>query len=441
VRILIVDDEKNTRAVLTTALESFNHEVSSEPSGALALNALRRGTYDALLLDLRLGTENGLDLVDSILRISRRIAIIMITAHASMESAIEALRRGVFDYLPKPCTPDQLREVLARIERVKMLEHRFSEPSAPVDPDAVEFDLMSNSPRMQKVIEVAYRAAESDATMVLLGESGTGKSVLAREIHRRSARAASPFVTVSCPSLSHQLLESELFGHAKGAFTGATTETWGKVAAADGGTLFLDEIGDLPIEIQSRLLRLLQEREYERVGETKSRRANVRVIAATNRNLLDSVAAGKFRQDLYYRLNVISISLPPLRERMNDLESLVNTHLALFAAQAARGRKSFSREALGQMRRYDWPGNLRELRNVVERAVILSSSDEIDLDDLAETIVGRSEIRLGAKISLTKVQDEHIRIVMEASKTLQEAAKVLEIDPTTLYRKRKRNAF
>jgi NtrC-family two-component system response regulator AlgB len=185
----------------------------------------------------------------------------------------------------------------------------------------------------------------------------------------------------------------------------------------------------------------LQEREYERVGETKSRRANVRVIAATNRNLLDSVAAGKFRQDLYYRLNVISVSLPPLRERMNDLESLVNTHLALFAAQSARGRKKISTEALEQMRRYDWPGNLRELRNVVERAVILSAGHEIELDDLAETIVGRSEIRLGAKVSLTKVQDEHIRIVMEASKTLQEAAKVLEIDPTTLYRKRKRNAI
>jgi NtrC-family two-component system response regulator AlgB len=441
VRILIVDDEKNTRAVLTTALELMNHEVSSEANGALALNALRRGTFDVILLDMRLGSENGLDLIEEMVRISRRSAIIMITAHGSLETCVEAMRRGVFDYLPKPCTPDQLRDVLARVERVRSVEHRFSEPTSPSNPDAVEFDINSSSPRMQKVIEIAYRAADSDATMVLLGESGTGKSVLAREVHRRSSRSTGPFITVSCPSLSHQLLESELFGHTKGAFTGATNDTWGKVAAAEGGTLFLDEIGDLPVEIQSRLLRLLQEREYERVGETKSRRANVRVIAATNRNLMESVSAGKFRPDLYYRLNVISISLPPLRERIHDLESLVDTHLALFAAQSGKEKKRISTEAINHMRHYDWPGNLRELRNVVERAVILSFSGEIMLEDLAETIVGRSEIRLGSKVSLTKVQDEHIRIVMEASKTLQEAAQVLEIDPTTLYRKRKRGAL
>jgi NtrC-family two-component system response regulator AlgB len=438
VRILIVDDEKNIRLTLSTALEAMKHEVASATNGALALHALKTDAFDVVLLDLRLGGESGLELVEEILRISPRIAVILVTAYASLETAVEAMRRGAFDYLPKPCTPEQLRQVLARVERTRKLENRVAELESRATSDALEYDLQSASPRMQRALEVAFKAADSEATILILGESGTGKSVLARGIHQRSPRAAAAFITVSCPSLSRELLESDLFGHAKGAFTGAITETWGKVTAAEGGTLFLDEIGDLPLEIQARLLRLLQEREYERVGETKSHRANVRVIAATNRNLAEAVAAGKFREDLYYRLNVISIVLPPLRERVNDLESLVKTHLNFFASQSGKLVKRLSAEALGQMRGYGWPGNLRELRNVVERAVILSSGEQIESSDLAENIFSRSEIGIGGKISLAEIEEAHIRRVIENSRTLEEAARILDIDPATLYRKRKK---
>jgi NtrC-family two-component system response regulator AlgB len=244
------------------------------------------------LLDLRLGSESGLELVDEIFAIGRRIAIILMTAYGSIDTAVEGMKKGVLDYLLKPCTPDQLRQVLSRVERTSKLEHRFSGPSSQLAEYAPVFELKTNSQAMKRLLEVALKAAESDASILLFGESGTGKSVLAREIHQRSPRSSAPFVTVSCPSLSQQLLESDLFGHAKGAFTGAATDTWGKVAAAEGGTLFLDEIGELPMESQSKLLRLLQEKEYERVGETESRRANVRVIAATNRNLKECGATG-----------------------------------------------------------------------------------------------------------------------------------------------------
>jgi NtrC-family two-component system response regulator AlgB len=440
VRILIVDDEKNIRLTLSTALEAMKHEVASATNGALALHALKADAFDVVLLDLRLGSESGLELVEEILRISPRIAVILVTAYASLETAVEAMRRGAFDYLPKPCTPEQLRQVIARVERTRKLENRVAELESRATSDAPEYDLKSASPKMQRALDVAFKAAQSEATILILGENGTGKSVLARGIHQRSARSGAAFITVSCPSLSRELLESDLFGHAKGAFTGAITDTWGKVTAADGGTLFLDEIGDLPLEIQARLLRLLQEREYERVGETKSHRANVRVIAATNRNLTEAVAAGKFREDLYYRLNVISVVLPPLRERVNDLENLVKTHLDFFASQSGKPVKRLSAEAADQMRGYGWPGNLRELRNVIERAVILSSGEEIESGDLAENIFNRSEISIGGKISLAEIEEEHIRRVIENSRTLEEAARILDIDPATLYRKRKKRA-
>jgi NtrC-family two-component system response regulator AlgB len=301
-----------------------------------------------------------------------------------------------------------------------------------------EVNLTTRTPAVQRAFDVAFKAAESDATILILGESGTGKSMLARAIHQRSLRAQGAFVTVSCPSLSRELLESELFGHAKGAFTGAHAETLGKVAAADGGTLFLDEIGELPVEIQSKLLRLLQEREYERVGETKSHRSNVRVIAATNRNLQEAVTGGKFREDLFYRLNVISVTLPPLRERAADIEDLVNGQLQFFAAHAGKKTRTLSPAALDQMKHYHWPGNIRELRNVIERAVILSAGEQIEPADIGETTQNGSDIRLGGKISLTEIEHEHIRRVVENTKTFAEAAEILGIDPATLFRKRKK---
>jgi NtrC-family two-component system response regulator AlgB len=292
---------------------------------------------------------------------------------------------------------------------------------------------------MQKVYEMVMKAAASPATILLLGESGTGKTRIARGIHDQSAQRDSAFVTVSCPSLSRELLESELFGHVKGAFTGAGSNTWGKVAQAEGGTLFLDEIGELPLEIQPKLLRLLQEREYERVGDTMTRRANVRVIAATNRDLRKAVQENRFREDLYYRLNVISIRLPPLRDRPSDLIPLARGYLDFFAAQCGKKMSGFTPEGEAAIRQYSWPGNLRELRNTIERAVILALGEKVDATDLPENSSTNAEGGAsGNLVSLEKVEIEHIRHVLGRTSSLDEAARVLDIDPATLYRKRKR---
>jgi len=437
-RILIVDDEKNIRRALTLALESMEHEVVCVSNSALALAELKARPFEVVMLDLRLSQESGLDVLEEILRTAPQIAVVMVTAYASVETAVEAMRRGAFDYLPKPCTPEQVRQVLARIEKTRKLERRVAELESRLGAEGPEIDLTSQAPAMQKALELAFKAADSEATVLLLGESGTGKSVLARAMHQRSPRRVGAFVTVSCPSLSRELLESDLFGHVKGAFTGAHADTLGKVAAADGGTLFLDEIGELPVEIQAKLLRLLQEREYERVGETKPRRANVRVISATNRELTQAVATGKFREDLFYRLNVISLRLPPLRERVNDIERIALGYLHFIAGHEGKSVRNFSPGALEAMRQYAWPGNLREMRNLIERAVILSSSEAIEAEDLSDSVQPASETRLGGKFTLEAIEAEHIRRVLANTRTLEEAAAILGIDPATLYRKRKK---
>ncbi len=437
-RILIVDDEKNIRRTLLLGVESMGHEAFSAADGGDAIEELKGSSFDVVFLDLKLSQENGLDVLQEILRVSPKAAVIMITAFASVETAVEAMRRGAFDYLPKPCTPDQVRQVLAHVERTRKLERRVAELESQIVTDGPEIDLTTESEAMKRALDVAFKAAGSDATVLLLGESGTGKTTLAKAMHQRSLRRAGLFVTVSCPSLSRELLESELFGHVKGAFTGAHVDTKGKVATADGGTLFLDEIGEMPMEIQAKLLRLLQEKEYERVGEAKPRRANVRVISATNRDLPRAVREGKFREDLFYRLNVISVDLPSLRDRVNDIERLARRYLEYLGTHSGKPSREFSPEALEAVRRYPWPGNLRELRNVIERAVILSEGERIGLEDLPDSVRPASEIRLGGPFALEKIQAEHVRRLVENTPTLEEAARILGFTPATLYRKRKK---
>ena len=438
-RILVVDDERNIRNTFRLAIESFGHDVEVASNAEAAVQLLKTGGgFDVAFLDLKLSQESGLDLLSAMIEVSPRLTVVMVTAYASIETAVEAMRRGAFDYLPKPCTPEQIRQLLVRAEKTRRLENRVAELESRLSAEPPDIDLETGSPAMQKVIDVASRAAPSEAKILLLGESGTGKSVMARTIHQQSPRHGHAFVTVSCPSLSRELLESELFGHVKGAFTGALADTWGKVAAADGGTLFLDEIGDLPLEVQSRLLRLLQEREYERVGETKPRKANVRVISATNHDLKAAVAQGRFREDLFYRLNVISLTLPPLRERVVDIRRLAGRMLAFFAGHSGKPVSKLAPEAQAALEAHPWPGNLRELRNVIERAVILSTGDSIGVADLAESVQPSSELRIGGRFTLEAIENEHIRGVIAAARSLDEAAEVLGIDPATLYRRRRK---
>ena len=405
-----------------------------------ALKAVADEAFDAVFLDLKLGADDGLDTLTKLLKAQPAPAIVMFTAYANIATAVQAMRLGAFDFIPKPFTPDQIRAVLAKIEKTRALESRVRSLESALASESPPIDLESAEPATQRAIEIAFKAAPTPATMLLLGPSGTGKSVLAREIHARSAQREAAFVTVSCPSLSRELLESELFGHAKGSFTGAVVDTLGKVAAADGGTLFLDEIGELPPEIQPKLLRLLQEREYERVGEPKPRRANVRVIAATNRDLAAEVKTGRFREDLFYRLNVICVALPGLRERPADLARFAESYRKFFAARLGKKITTFAPAVAAAFAGYKWPGNLRELRNVIERATILSAGETVELCDLPDELRGAADpaIAVGARVTLDALEAEHLKRIVALSRNLDDAAKTLGIDPATLYRKRQK---
>jgi len=439
-RILIVDDETSIRRTTALAVKSMGHEPFEATSAVRALKVLEEEGCEVCFLDLKLGSEDGLEVLARLQKAYPAVAVVMFTAYATIATAVEAMRRGAFDFIPKPFTPDQIRQVLDKLTRARRLESRVHQLESQLAAESPPSEFISAEPSVQKALDIAFKAAETPATILILGRSGTGKSVLAREVHARSGQRDASFVTVNCPSLSKELLESELFGHVKGAFTGATTDTTGKVAAADGGTLFLDEIGEMPLEIQPKLLRLLQEREYERVGEARVRRAQVRVVAATNRNLAEEVKAGRFREDLYYRLNVISVTLPGLRDRPSDLRRLAESYLVFFAQKLGRARMTFSPEVASAFAHYGWPGNLRELRNVVERAVILARGESIQPDDLPDDfrVAGEMTPMVGARVTLEELEAAHIRRIVATSRNLDDAAKVLGIDPATLYRKRQK---
>ena len=447
---LVIDDDKTFRDATCLLIDGEGHYAEGACSGELGLTELQEGNFNAVLLDLNLGPEKGLDILDQIVKRQPNLPVIIFTAQGSVKIAVEAMRRGAVDFLEKPFTREQFHLVLARVQRVhqdkqkiERLEREVSDSNA----QSPEILLDSSTPLMKEVMDTLLRAAKTPASILILGESGTGKSVVARAVHKQSHLADKPFITVSCPSLSRELLESELFGHVKGAFTGALRDHWGKVKAAAGGTLFLDEIGDLPMEIQPKLLRLLQEREYERVGENVIRQAEVRVIAATSRDLRTRVAEGAFREDLYFRLNVIMAEMPPLRQRPGDLIRFAGHYSKHFAALCGRRLEGFSEAALAAIRAYSWPGNLRELRNAIERAVIMAKGNKINLEDLPAELRGQTapgtkgnsaSLEVGSLVSMEELAAAHLRIVLERTSNLAEAAEVLGIDQATLYRKRKK---
>ena len=436
--ILIVDDEINIRKTLSICLETEGHSVITVSNFEDALSEASRRSFDAAFVDLRLGTANGLDLISPLLTATPGIKIIVITAYASIDTAVEAMKRGATDYIPKPFTPAQVKLAVHKVFEVRTLEQKVVALREDLGRSHLDADFSSGSSVMNRAIALARQAASSDATILLRGESGTGKSVLAKSIHAWSKRAAMPFSVLSCPSLSPELLESELFGHVRGAFTGAIRDNPGRISSCNGGTLLLDEIGDLPLSLQPKLLRFVQEKEYERIGDYTTRHADVRIIAATNIDLEKSVREGRFREDLYYRINVIQVEIPPLRERPDDVIALAERLLVFLGRSCHRMSLGFTDEAIHLLRHYSWPGNVRELRNVIERAVILCQTDLIVVNHLPENLrtMDRS-VRIGDPIPLDNIEEEHIRRVLATTRSLQEAADILGIDQATLWRRRK----
>ena len=438
--VLVVDDEKNIRQTLRVCLESMEAEVTEAGSPAAALEAIGRTVFDVVFLDLRLGTHHGLDLIPQLLSENPNVAIVVVTAYATVETAVEAIRRGAWDYLPKPFTPGQIRHLLEKVEVQRSLSARVVDLQERLQAEAPETDLDSTAPAMRSVVEVVSRAAQSDVSVLFRGESGTGKGVLSRAMHLQSGRRDRPFVTVNCPTLTEELLASELFGHAKGAFTGAVRDQPGRVEVAEGGTLFLDEIGDLPASLQAKLLRFLQEKRFERVGEARTRKADVRVVAATNRDLEVDVRSGRFREDLLFRLNVIEVRVPSLSERREDIVPMARRFLSFFARSLGRPVATLSPAAEKVLANYGWPGNVRELRNAIERAIILWPSALIEPLAFPERISGAKDRGpyIGGKFTLDEIERAQISSIVAQSKTMEDAAETLGIDDSTLWRKRKK---
>lgn len=434
-RILAIDDDTRLLQNFTLALESDGYSVETAETLADGLRLAATKPFHVCLLDHNIGYDSGLEALPRLRELAPLMRVVMVTANAAIDDAVKAIALGASDYLVKPCSPEQLRISVARQVDTRRILDRLDSFEREAQTGVPE--LTSRNKAMQAAIDMALQVARTDANLLLLGESGTGKGVIAKAVHRASPRAAGALVTINCPSLSAELMESELFGHSKGSFTGAVQNTVGRVTHADGGTIFLDEVGDFPLALQPKLLRFIQDREYERVGDPVTRKADARIVAATNRDLDAMVKEGQFRLDLLYRLNVISITLPPLRERPEDLEDLANAFVRRYAGDYGMPARRLTPSALSQLRAYAWPGNVRELQNMMERAVILGRSEEIGPDLLALSASARNDAQPGMAISLDELERLHIERVLASSDSLDAAARTLGIDASTLYRKRK----
>jgi NtrC-family two-component system response regulator AlgB len=439
-KLLIVDDERNIRQTLARFLESCDYQVAIADSGRQALDLMSKCEgFDLVLSDWRMAEMNGLELLKTIKEKFPPTIVILMTAYGTIDNAVAAMKAGAYDYFTKPFSLDQVQHAVERALEVKDLRSQNRALRDSIDGVPL---LASASTRFRELIEVAFTAAGSEASILLTGESGTGKNVLARQIHAWSPRHEHPFVTVNCTTLSEHLLESELFGHMKGSFTGAIKDKPGRLDAADHGTLFLDEVAELSPSLQTKFLRFLQDGCFERIGGQETISVDTRVIAATNRgDLQQEIAAGRFRADLYYRLNVISLRVPALREHPEDILPLAEKLLSEAAARNRRPDLRFSDEARRALVPYSWPGNIRELRNVVERAVVLSRGTVIRKEDLSDVLFAPSAQRTdqpSADSSLEQLEEEHIKRVLAVAPTLEDAAATLGISIPTLWRKRKR---
>jgi NtrC-family two-component system response regulator AlgB len=441
-RILVVDDEKNIRSTLRVCLEGLGATVVEAATAGAALAAIKQHPFDLAFVDLRIGTASGLELLPRLLGEDSSLEVILITAYATFDVAVDAVKHGARDFLPKPFTPGQVRRLVEKSLEQRRLYARVGELENRLSQLAPEVSLESASPKMQAALALLSRAASSEATVLFRGESGTGKGVFARALHRMSARKERPFVTVNCPTLSEQLLTSELFGHARGAFTGAVKDQPGRVEQAEGGTLFLDEVAEMSIGLQAQLLRFVQEKNFERLGEGKSRTADVRVLAATNKDLEREVAEGRFREDLLYRLNVVEVKVPALRERSEDILAMARGFLGFFARASKRPVPELSPQVEAMLVRHPWPGNVRELRNAIERALIVWPSGRLEPQAFPEKMMPSAVVSgaplLGGAHTLEEIEREHVLRVLASAPSLDDAARVLGVDASTLYRKRKK---
>jgi DNA-binding NtrC family response regulator len=443
--LLLVDDDRHLLESMAEWLREQGYQVDTAATYAAAIQAIDKKAYELVLADVRLGDGDGFDVLAHCRKHRPQMIVILITGYGTVETAIEALRAGAFDLLTKPLIDEELQMSIERALNQRKVIEENKQLKAQLDQRFGMENVIGQDPRMRKVLDIADTIADTRATVLITGESGTGKSLIARAIHRRSSRRDRPFVEVACGALSETLLESELFGHVAGAFTGASYDKIGKFMQADEGTIFLDEIGTASPGMQVKLLRLLQELQFEQVGGGKTFTVDTRVILATNEKLEELVEQGRFRQDLYYRVNVINIELPSLRDRVSDIPTLAQHFLRRVSDEAGKKVLGFSEDALAAMERYRWPGNVRELQNVVERAVLLGKGEQVGLADLPPALMAARSMNLEPvgsrtlKQALTNPERQIILEVLESNHWNRNAtADALGINRTTLYKKMKR---
>jgi two-component system NtrC family response regulator len=436
-RLLVVDDDAQIRMVLTDRLEASGYEVLQAENGLKAIEQIESRPVDMVLLDVQMPGMDGMEVLSILEKQAPQLPVIILTAHGSIETAVEAMKRGAADYLPKPCRPDHIRLVVERVLAGRELQEEVTFLRQELD--SQYYMVVGESPAMKEVMDLACKVAKSKTTVLIGGESGTGKQLLARAIHTMSDRSIGPFVQVNCTTLSEQLMESDMFGHERGAFTGAIKQKRGRFEIAHRGTIFLDEIGELTAPIQAKLLHVLEYGEFQRVGGTDTLTADVRVLAATNKDLREQVEKGNFRQDLFYRLNVMAITLPPLRNRMEDLPSLTGHFVAKHSKAMQKRIVEVSPEAMEALRGYSWPGNIRELENVIERAVVLASDGRLVPEVLpilsADRPADEPAVGIPLDYAMQQFKKQFIAKTLRSTQNNQtKAAEVLEIQRTYLNR-------